>query len=83
MHDTFLLNKLSKEIIDICQKNEFRKITEVQVIVNPDSHVNETSLLEELKANCPELISENIDLKIQRKKIEALTAIIQCIEGEK
>lgn len=82
MHDTFLLNKISKSLKEICEKSNIRKITQLTVVVNYNSHVNEKNLLEQLKENNSELIAEKFKVIVQREDIEEQTAIIHSIQGE-
>lgn len=82
MHDTFLLNKISNSLEAICNEKNIREIEEFTIVVNNDSHINEENLLEHLKLNNKDIISENLKIKIEKEDIEELTAIIKIIKGE-
>lgn len=82
MHDTFLLNKISNSLEAICNEKNIRGIDEFTIVVNNDSHINKENLLEHLKLNNKDIISENLKIRIEREDIEELTAIIKVIKGE-
>ena len=50
MHDTFLLNKISHSLKEICKENNIKRIKQFSLVVNHDSHVNEENLLEHLNS---------------------------------
>jgi Zn finger protein HypA/HybF involved in hydrogenase expression len=82
MHDTFLLNKVSKALKEICEKNKIKEVEEFTIVVNCNSHINEENLSEHLKLYNKDIISEKLQIKIQREDIEEQTAIIHNIKGE-
>jgi len=82
MHDTFLLNKISNSLNEICNENKISKIEQFTLIVNHQSHINEENLKEHLKINTPDIISRELNIEIQREDIEEQTAIIYSIQGE-
>ncbi|GMQ65215.1 hypothetical protein [Vallitalea maricola] len=82
MHDTFLFKKISDYLKNLCEEQNINKLTSVNVIVNHDSHVTEDTLLEELRMNIGEYLSDKIKIYVEHKQIEALTAIIYKVEGE-
>lgn len=83
MHDTFLFKKISESLQQICREKGINKITKVDITVNLNSHVTQESLMEELKNSIPDFIDKDLNLQVQRKDIEELTAHINSIEGEK
>lgn len=83
MHDTFLFKKIGDYLKELCEQQNINKLTKLNVVVNEDSHVTEDALLEELKMNIGNYISDNIKICVEHKQIEALTAIIYKVEGEK
>lgn len=82
MHDTFLLNKISHALKQICNENKIGKIEEFTLVVSDGSHVSEENLLEYLKLHNSEIIAKELKIKIQRDDIETQTAIIIKIQGE-
>lgn len=82
MHDTFLLNKISHSLKEICNENKINRIEEFTLIVNHDSHINEENLLEHLKLHNSDIIANELKIEIQRENIEQQTAIIKSIQGE-
>jgi len=82
MHDTFLLNKISQGLKEICDQNKINKIEQFTLVVNHDSHINEENLREHLNTHNKEIISKELKMEIQREDIEELTAIIKSIQGE-
>ncbi len=82
MHDTFLLNKISNSLKEICKENRINKIEQFTLVVNHDSHIYDENLLEHLKLNNPDIIAKELKIEIQRDDIEDQTAIIKSIQGE-
>ncbi|QUH26399.1 hypothetical protein [Serpentinicella alkaliphila] len=82
MHDTYLLNKISQALKELCQKHKLEKIEAFTLVVNHHSHVNEESLREHLQNHSKELIGDNLLIKLQREDIEEQTAIIHSLQGE-
>jgi hypothetical protein len=82
MHDTFLLDKISKSLNGICEQSKVRKVDRLTVIVNYNSHVSEENLIEYLKQNNANLLGSDFRVKVQREDIEDQTAIIHSIQGE-
>ena len=82
MHDTYILNKISKSLGEICEINNIRIITQLAIVVNFNSHVNENNLQEHLMENNKDLLAEGFKIIIQREDIEDQTAIIHSIQGE-
>lgn len=82
MHDTFLLNKISKSLKELCEKNNIRIITQLTIVVSYNSHVNENNLQEHLKEHNKELLADGFKIIMQREDLEDQTAIIHSIQGE-
>ncbi len=82
MHDTFLLNKISNSLKEICNENKINKIEQIILVVNNDSHINKENLQEHLKLHNPNMIANKLKIEIQREDIEQQTAIIKSIHGE-
>lgn len=82
MHDTHLLNNLSRSIGPLCQENKIKKLTRLVVTVADNSHVNEENLLEHLKLNSGELLGESLEIIILRSSTIEHRAIIESISGE-
>jgi len=83
MHDTFLFQKISDALVRFCEQEKINKITKVCVTVNPDSHVTQDSLKLELQNSIDDLLHKDIEIVIENKKLEEMSAIISRIEGEK
>lgn len=82
MHDTYLINKISKSLKEICKKSNIRKINQLTIVVNNNSHVNEKNLQEYLIENNMDLLAGKFKVIVQREDIEDQTAIIHSIQGE-
>ncbi|MDF2677781.1 MAG: hypothetical protein K0Q97_2108 [Bacillota bacterium] len=82
MHDTYLINKISKSLNEICTKSNICKITQLTIVVNHSSHVNEKNLQEHLIENNKDLLANEFKVIVQREDIENQTAIIHSIQGE-
>lgn len=83
MHDTFLFENISKALTKISQNNNLKRITKLCVTVHVNSHINEENLYNHLINRNSELIGDWTKIKVKRDNINELTAIIDCVEGEK
>lgn len=82
MQDTYLLDKISNSIKEICNGKKIKRINEFTIVVNYNSNVDEENLREHLALNNKEHICDSLKIKIQREDIEEETAIIHSIQGE-
>lgn len=82
MHDTFLLNKISKMLQTLCNENKIEKVSYIKIIVNLNSHINVNNLTEHLLLNNKELVPNDVQIDIIKDSIEDQTAIIDIIQGE-
>lgn len=82
MHDTYLLNRISQSLKEICEKNRIKRINKFVLVVSHESHINEENLQEHLELNNRQLIAENLEIRIHREDLENQTAIIHSIQGE-
>ncbi|NLM34165.1 MAG: hypothetical protein GX206_01885 [Clostridiales bacterium] len=82
MQDTYLLDKISNSIKEICSSKNIKCIREFTLVVNHNSNVNEENLRKHLAEHNKEHIGEELKIKIQREDIEEKTAIIHSIQGE-
>lgn len=82
MHDTYLLNKISQSIKEICEEHKIKRINQFTLVVSHHSHINEESLREHLELHNKDMIGDNLQIEIQREDIEDQTAIIHSLQGE-
>ena len=82
MHDTFLLNRISEALIELCHKDRIIRITKLRIITNQDSHIQQGNLYEHLLENNKGLVGKWTEIIIDKQNIENLTAVIESIEGE-
>ncbi len=82
MHGTFLLNKISKSLNQICEENKIKQIDEFTIVISPNSHITQENLQEHLQLYNKDIIGEVLQINIQREDIEEQTAIIHSIQGE-
>lgn len=83
MHDTYLLNNISKALKEICEKNNINRVNEVVITVNNDSHINQSNLHEHLSKEHRSLIGEWTNIRVIKDDIGELKAIIRMVQGEK
>lgn len=82
MHDSILYEKVSKSLSDICSENSINRVNAMTVTVSWDSHMDENSLHEYLKHENCNLVGDWTEIKLKKRDIGKLTAIIEDIEGE-
>jgi len=83
MHNTYLLNKISKGLRETCEKHRIKKINQFVLAISHHSHITKESLLEHLRLYDSQIIGDELDIKIRREDLEEQTAIIYSIQGEK
>lgn len=82
MHDTYLLNKISKSLNEICEQHKIRLINQFKIVVSQQSHISEESLREHLEQYNKNIIGDELQIVIERDDIEDQTAIIHNIQGD-
>jgi hydrogenase maturation protease len=82
MHDTYLLNNIHNSLKEICEKNMIKKINQITLVVNHESHINIDNLRNHLLDNKFEYMENQSEIIILRENIEEQVAIIRSIEGE-
>lgn len=83
MHDSFLMQNISKSLNTICMDNGIKKVTLIEISVNSNSHINEENLLEHLIDMNSGLVDKYTEVKVVFEDIPQLTAAIKKIEGDK
>jgi hydrogenase maturation protease len=82
MHDTYLLNKISQSLKEICTENQIKRIDQFTLVVNHHSHIDESNLQEYLAIHNKNMIGNTLQITIRREDIEDQTAIIHSIQGD-
>ncbi|MCY6372033.1 hypothetical protein [Clostridium ganghwense] len=83
MHDSFLMQNISKSLNNICMDNGIKKITSMEISVNFNSHINEENLLEHLIDMNKGFVDKYTKVKVVFGDMPELTATIRKVEGEK
>ncbi|QGU96607.1 hypothetical protein GOM49_17290 [Clostridium bovifaecis] len=83
MHDSLLMQNISSSLNNICKSNGIRRITNIELSVNRNSHINEKNLLEHLIDLNSELVDKDTKTKVIFEDIPDEMAEIKRIEGEK
>lgn len=83
MNDKVLYNKISRGLIDICDRQKISRIDRFNLIINGDCKVSSEELHEHLKESLPKHVFSSTTIVIERKNIEILSAIIYKVEGER
>lgn len=83
MHDSFLMQNISKSLNTICMDNGIKKVTLIEISVNSNSHINEENLLEHLMDMNSGFVDKYTRVKVVFEDIPQLTAAIKKIEGDK
>lgn len=83
MHDSFLMQNISKSLKNICMDNGIKKVTSLEISVNPNSHINEENLLEHLIDMNSGFVDKYTEIKVIFEDMPELTATIKKIEGDK
>ena len=82
MHDTTLLSKISKGLENCCKDNKIVKINKLTVILNEDSCLNPSNLMEYLRSYNGDLVGEWTEISTETGDLPSETAIIRNIEGD-
>ena len=81
MHDTHLIEKISRSVIGLCSEKKIYAINELCVSVHKDSHVTEGTLLEFIKNVKSTLVDQGTRIRVLRDQAEEKTALIRYIDG--
>lgn len=82
MHNTHLLEKISKSLQEVCTNHNIKKIKNLVLTVNANSHVNDETLYDHLQNHNPDVIGEWTQIKVEEGDLPDQTAILHSIEGE-
>lgn len=82
MHDTFLLKRISENLLELCNANKITKVSKIKILVSPDSHIHRDSLYQELKEQHAGLIGEWTEIIVAIQEQDRLTAVIDRLEGD-
>jgi Zn finger protein HypA/HybF involved in hydrogenase expression len=81
MHDTFLNQKICREVAALCAQNGIAVVGELCVSVHPDSHVTADTLKTCLEENAKGLIRADTRVDVLRDLDTENEAEIRSIEG--
>lgn len=82
MHDTILLDKISRGLENCCKDNKIVRINKLTVILNEDSQLNSSNLMEYLRSYNGGLVGEWTEINTETGDLPSQTAIIRNIEGD-
>jgi len=82
MHDTFLNERIYEALLKLCQENKVLKLNKVNIAVNLDSHISESSLREHFSERNNSLLGEWTEIIVEKQDVGKLNAVIKSIEGE-
>lgn len=83
MHDTYLLEKISSSVKELCEENKIDKISELGLITDNDSHIDEPSLHKHLSIHNADFVGQWTKINIKRESLGAQIAVIYRLEGER
>ena len=81
MHDTHLVEKISRSVIGLCAEKKIYAINELCVSVHKNSHVTEDTLLDFIKNAKSSLVDGETRIRILRDQFQENTALIRYIDG--
>lgn len=82
MHDIILLSKISNALKECCSEKKILKVNKLVVIVNNNSHVNNSNLYDYLRSYNEDITHESTEVKIEIEDLPDQIAIIRSIEGD-
>jgi len=82
MHDTFLNERIYEALLKLCQENKIARLSKVNIAVNMDSHISETSLREQFRERNNNLLGDWAEIIVEKQDVGKLNAVIKSIEGE-
>ncbi|WP_102400084.1 hypothetical protein [Haloimpatiens massiliensis] len=83
MHDSFLMQNISSAVKEICSRNDLKKVSNIEISVDHNSHITEENLLEHLIDLNSQVVDKNTKIKVIYEDMEELMAIIRKVEGDK
>ncbi|HYE82162.1 MAG TPA: hypothetical protein VEG39_08345 [Clostridia bacterium] len=82
MHDTFLNERIYDALLKLCRESNMLKINKVNIAVNRDSHISESSLREHFSERRNNLLGDWTVIIAEKQDVGKLNAVIKSIEGE-
>ncbi len=83
MTENILYRKISKGLMDICERQKIGHVNKFYLIINNDSDISLEKLHQQLQIDLPINVSQSTAIVVERRNIEILSAIIYKVEGEK
>ncbi|MGD9676901.1 MAG: hypothetical protein AB7V16_00855 [Vulcanibacillus sp.] len=83
MSDKALFSKISKGLIDICERQGIGRVNKFYLIIKDDCKISQEGLHKQLKVDLPNNVFQDTSIVIERQNIEIFSAIIYKVEGEK
>jgi len=83
MHDSFLMQNISSAVKEICSKNNLKRVSNIEISLDHNSHITEENLLEHLIDLNSQVVDRNTKIKVNYEDMEELMAIIRKVEGDK
>ena len=82
MHDTYVLDKLCKSIIQVCEANKIVKIKKISITVSSNSHIDGEMIYSEITTHNKYIIDKDTDIFINKDSIDEHEVILESIEGD-
>ncbi|WP_138204714.1 hypothetical protein [Haloimpatiens lingqiaonensis] len=83
MHDSFLMQNISSAVKEICNRNNLKRVSNIEISVDHSSHITEENLLDHLRDLNSQVVDNNTKVKVNYEDMEELMAIIRKVEGDK
>jgi hypothetical protein len=81
MHDSHLVEKISRSVIGLCAEKKIYAINELCVSVHKNSHVTAETLLNFIKDVKGSLVGEETYIRVLKDQIQENTALIRFVDG--
>jgi len=82
MHDTYVLDKLCKSIIQLCEDNNIIKIKKLNMTVSNNSHIQGDMIYSELVGHYRHIIEKDAEILIRKDNIDEHVVILDSIVGD-
>lgn len=76
MHDSFLMQNISSAVKEICNRNNLKRVSNIEISVDHSSHITEENLLDHLRDLNSQVVDNNTKVKVNYEDMEELMAII-------
>ena len=82
MDDKSLMEKVAKNLQEVCKLNKLKKVNKLSLVVDSNSKIDKDNLYSYLRNSSSDLVGEWTDIQVEKESLGDQVAILHNIKGE-